>query len=282
MKILNNVQMSNYTTIKIGGIVRNMYIPENTDELKKIIEEIGTDNLFGGGSNLLVSDEHIFDNVINLREFNNNILDQGNGKFKVGASVRLQKLINVVNASGYGGIEYLYSVPGLVGGAVIMNAGGGIKEGNSISDYIYSVTVLYKNELINLTKDECLFSHRSSLFKENKEYVVVSVDFKFIEQDLGKSKEKIHDRLELTKRIHDLAHPNFGSVFCVYNPKIVNIIKKIQRKHDSGVWFSDKTDNWLVNCGGGTYKEAIMRINHIKKIHRMFHCECETEVIIWD
>ena len=104
MKILSNVWLKNYTTIRIGGLVKTMLIPETVDELKNVINVHGNKFVFGGGSNLLASDEHEFDFIVNLREFNKELVYNGGGKFTVGASVRLQQLINTVNLCGYGGI----------------------------------------------------------------------------------------------------------------------------------------------------------------------------------
>jgi UDP-N-acetylmuramate dehydrogenase len=89
------------------------------------------------------------------------------GNITVGASVRLQKLIQFANENELGGIEYLYSVPGLVGGAVVMNAGRGRKFNQSISDYIVEVRYLENDELKSITKDQCRFEYRDSIFKNN-------------------------------------------------------------------------------------------------------------------
>ena len=282
MKILSNVWLKNYTTIRIGGLVKTMLIPETVDELKNVINVHGNKFVFGGGSNLLASDEHEFDFIVNLREFNKELVYNGGGKFTVGASVRLQQLINTVNLCGYGGIEYLYSVPGLVGGAVFMNAGGGKNEGNSISDYIVSVSALYDGKIVTLEKKDCDFSYRSSVFKKDKEYMIVSVEFDFPEQIIEVSKKKIEERMEFSKRVHDISYPNFGSVFKIYDPHIMSFVRRMQRKKKFGVRFSSKTDNWLINCGDGTYSMALKRINKVKRLHRIFHRECQTEVIIWD
>jgi UDP-N-acetylmuramate dehydrogenase len=102
--------------------------------------------------------------VVDLRSFDSSIEKLKNGQFKVGASTRLQKLINTINEHGYGGIEYLYSVPGLVGGAVVMNASRGREYQKFISDYIVSVVVIHNNELITISKDNCHFGYRDSIF----------------------------------------------------------------------------------------------------------------------
>ena len=122
----------------MGGNAKKMYFPESIEELESLVKN-DPDILkyvIGGGSNLIINDEREFDEVLCLREFNKDFSDKGNGRFYIGASVRLQKAIKSVNAAGYGGMEFLFSVPGLIGGALYMNAGTGRKTGKYISDFV--------------------------------------------------------------------------------------------------------------------------------------------------
>ncbi|WP_294354280.1 hypothetical protein [uncultured Clostridium sp.] len=50
MKILHNECLKKYTTIKIGGYAKKLFIPENLDDLINLINDIGNENyyIFGG------------------------------------------------------------------------------------------------------------------------------------------------------------------------------------------------------------------------------------------
>ena len=48
MKKMYNVQLAQYTTIKIGGVATEMLIPESVDELRKIIRERKPSHFLGG------------------------------------------------------------------------------------------------------------------------------------------------------------------------------------------------------------------------------------------
>ncbi len=281
MKVLENEQLSRYTTIKIGGTAKKMYIPESEEELIEAAVKVGRQYIIGGGSNLLIAD-HEYESVLNLREFEKKIEHQSEGRYYVGASVRLQNLINTINKDGYGGMEYLYSVPGLIGGAIVMNAGNGREWNNCISDYIIRVKVLHGNEIKWIDKADCDFSHRNSIFKNNSEYIVLAAEFDFPKQDLEKSKNMIKERLELCKRLQDSSKPNFGSTFMIYDKTIIRFAKRLQLGNKKGVHFSRKTGNWLVNEGHGSYRQAIKLIKRIEKIHKLFGKKCDREVIIWD
>ena len=280
MKILKNESLSKYTTVHIGGIAETMYVPETRDELLQIIKDVGSDYIIGGGSNLLINDRK-FDHIINLREFDKKIIDDGNGEYYVGASVRLQTLIRKINKDGYGGIEYLYSVPGLLGGAVVMNAGGGIQQGWSISDHIISVTALYKGSIIELDKEKCSFSHRHSIFKESSNYIVLGAHMKFDAGSTEKYQEACKDRLQFCKEYQDNTKPNFGSVFRIFNPYIMEAIRRFSLTKGKKVHFSKKTANWIINEGNGSFLQADKLIKKVMRIHRIFRKECFPEVIIW-
>ena len=119
MKIIENEKLDKYTTFKMGGIAKKMYFPENNNELKDLIKSKPNiiNYLIGGGSNLIINDKGVYDEVLCLRNFNNQIIKNDDDTIYLGASLRLQKAINEINKLGYGGIEYLFSVPGLIGGA---------------------------------------------------------------------------------------------------------------------------------------------------------------------
>lgn len=279
MKIIENISLSKYTTVHIGGTARKMYVPETREELIKAINDSHCKYFIGGGSNLLINDR-VFDAVINLRYFDRNIVDHGNGKYYVGGSVRLQELIRKINADGYGGIEYLYSVPGLLGGAVVMNAGGSKEQGWSISDHIISVTALHDGQIYSLNRDQCDFLHRHSIFKNDTSYIVLGAEMQF---DKGESKDferACKERINFCKIFQDNSKPNFGSVFRLYNGYIMEIVRILSNRKKT-VHFSHKTANWLINEGNGTFSQADKLLKKVIMIHKILGKKCATEVIIW-
>lgn len=284
MDIINNESLKKYTTIKIGGQADKLYFPESVQELIKLLSVFFPKDIYiiGGGSNLLINDQKVFGEVICLRKTDPSIRKINNGKYYVGASVSLQKLIDFINKEGYGGIEYLYSVPALVGGAIAMNAGRGKIFNLSISDYIIDVNVYDYNKRRQkiLKKKECQFSYRNSLFKNNK-IIILGATFNFDSIDIEETSKRKKERLELVKRTQDYSGYNFGSVFREYNRHIMQLIKLIHPGYKNGMSYSRKTSNWLINKGNGTYEEACVLINKIIKIHRFFGLKAIPEIIKW-
>lgn len=279
MIIEHNIQLGQYTSFKMGGYCSNFYIPETREELIELCNMIKPPRyILSGGTNIVINDHKTFENVIYLKEFDKRIERIKDGIFYVGASVRLQKLINYINNMEYGGIEYLYSVPGLVGGAVTMNAGRGRKHNNSISDYIRYVYAYRDGEVVKLDKQLCSFSHRMSCFL-NSDDIVLGVEFEFENMKKEDLEKRRKERLEFCKKNQDMSYPNFGTVFCEGNMRIIRFASLLSTKK-GGIQYSKKTTNWMLNKGG-TFVQVEQKLKLVNSLHRLFRKNCRQEVILW-
>lgn len=279
MIIFENEDLSKHTTIKIGGTARRFLIPENRKELIEVINSEHPFYFIGGGSNLLINDR-VFDLVVSLKMFDTSICLESDGVYRVGASARLQMLIKRINDDGFGGIEYLCNVPGLVGGAVAMNAGTGKKRNKSISDYIISVEVIKDGKIVTLEREECEFSYRDSFFKRHADAIVASVLFRFPPISLEESSRAKEEKMKYYKEKQDPSYPNFGSVFREANYYILLVVKKL--KIGGKVHFSGKTVNWMLNDKHGTYRDAVTAIRKVEILHKLMGQKSVREVITWE
>lgn len=281
MEIKSNVCLKNYTTLKIGGIAKKFYIVNTVEDLEHIIKNIGENfYVISNGSNLLINDKGIFDNVIYMNKFDKFINTYEKGIFEVSSSVKIQELIDFVNSKNYGGIEYLYSVPATVGGAIYMNAGRGESYNSSISDYVLDVTVYDGKAIRVLKKSECSFDYRNSIFK-TRNWIIISARFKFksmLSEDSTKLKK---ERIQYSRLYLDAGNKTAGSVFKVSNSKIMNVFRKLNLGWKDGIQFSNKTTNWINNNGNGTYRQVKILINIAILIHKVLLKKIELEYIVW-
>ena len=215
--ILHNVDLYKYNTMRLHSNCKTMYVPHDVADLIEILKslkKLGKQfHILSAGSNIIFA-EHVVTPIINLMELDSTIdYSLGENQVKVGCSVRIQKLIKSNENFGIGGIEYLYSVPSSVGGAIYMNAGRGKSIGASISDYILEVEYLDIDELkIKTLKGTEGYSYRHSPFQEMYA-IILKASFKFREQSAKETERLIKERLDYSKKYLSADKPSW---FCIY------------------------------------------------------------------
>ena len=122
-----DVPLGQLTTYRVGGSAAIMVRPRSVDDLHTIAEAVSTTGLrplvVGRGSNLLVADSGFAGIAVSLGELSGDHHIDG-CDVVAGAAVLLPQLARHVVAAGLTGFEWAVGVPGSVGGAVRMNAGG--------------------------------------------------------------------------------------------------------------------------------------------------------------
>lgn len=280
MKIYQDKFLRDYTTFKMGGLVKNIYYPETIEDLEQLekLDHEVFQHILGGGSNILVNDGKIFSGVICTKKLNNMVEKKGDNKYYIGSGITLQKTIQIINNAGYGGIEYLYSVPGSIGGAICMNAGRGREYKKSISDYIISVDYFQAGKVYTIPAKQCEFEFRKSIFQQLEGCIIIGALFEFPRVNQKESEYRIQERLDFCKKTQDISKPNMGSVFSEYDKYIMDYVTKSQE--NTGIMYSNKTINWLLN-NGGTFNEALSMIDRVKELHEKKGKKCSVEVKIW-
>ncbi|WP_420450446.1 UDP-N-acetylmuramate dehydrogenase [Ilumatobacter sp.] len=117
------------TTYRVGGVAEVLVRPRDADELARVAAVASATRLpvlvLGRGSNLLVADAGYRGIVVSLSEMSAGIdVDRGERTVRAGGAVLLPVLARRLAAIGLVGFEWAVGVPGSIGGAVRMNAGG--------------------------------------------------------------------------------------------------------------------------------------------------------------
>lgn len=157
-----------------------------TDDPTDLLKVLNTNNfnhndlfLLGTGSNILLASPvigtviHPLNNGISiLEETRDSVL------IKCGAGRKWDELVEWTVEQGYGGLENLSLIPGSVGAAPIQNIGA---YGAEAGIWIESVTIidLIASRQFNLSRDQCRFGYRDSIFKEpvHKHWLIWEVFF---------------------------------------------------------------------------------------------------------
>ena len=216
VNIQKNINLLNYTTIKVGGQTEYFSEPANISELEKILKWARDKNIncqiFGAGSNLLISGntwKGLFICTKKLKAIN---LNPETGILEAESGVMLPTIANLLAKNCCKGGEWSIGIPGTVGGAIFMNAGYG---DFSISKHLISVKVIDIKTLniFNISRKDLSFRYRFSPFQKNK-LIILSAKFYFEpggDKDLITKVTKANLKKKTDTQPYHL--PSFGSVF---------------------------------------------------------------------
>ncbi|WKC58147.1 UDP-N-acetylmuramate dehydrogenase [Borrelia sp. P9F1] len=167
------VNLANYTTYKIGGISRLFLIPKTSKEaefiFKTALEERIKIFVLGGGSNLLINDEEDLNFPIIYTGYLNKITLQEN-KITAECGTNFEDLCNFALENELSGLEFIYGIPGTLGGALWMNARC---FGSEISEILDLVVFVDENGQTICKKFERNdFSYKTSPFQKKNIFIL--------------------------------------------------------------------------------------------------------------
>lgn len=282
-EVLENVDLKKYNTYGIGGIARFLVSPYSVTHLQGLLEYLNSNNIpwyvLGGGSNVILPDDDFAGAIISLKN-----IDQYEVKkdvISVGAGIRLGVMVKKMLDDGFTNYGSLMGIPGLLGGAIVGNAGA---YGISIFDYLISVTVMDKNGNISILKKEDIkYDYRYTELKNNG-VIVIAASFLGIKGSVAEELEKIEDNMQKRKITQPLEYKNAGSVF--RNP--LNFSAGYLIEHAGlkglaigGAKVSERHANFIINYNNAKSRDIIELIGVIKKeVKLRFNEELKLEQVI--
>lgn len=284
-RLKENVLLSEYSTFRIGGPARYLIEVDNAEDLKKVIQKALELNwqfiVIGGGSNILFSSKGYNGLVIVFKS--NNTFSINDNLIEVDASVSLNYLINKLN--NYTGLEWAVGIPGTVAGAINGNAGA---FGGEMSELIKQVKVLEvkDNQIIekNFSKEDCKFSYRNSIFKNNPNLIIISAILELKKDSEENVKQKIKNNL--SKRMSKQPKGfSIGSIF--KNGEDFSAGELIEKAGLKGLQIgdakiSDEHANFIINLGKATSDDVLELIKIVKKeVKEKFSIDLEEEIKIF-
>lgn len=287
LRLLENEPMAEHCSFRIGGPVRALAIPSDVSSLSKICYYLKLNHIapyiLGNGTNILFPDEGLRDLFIISTERLTKMFLLPDGAVYAEAGVSLAKLASFAQQNELQGLEFAAGIPGSVGGGLIMNAGA---YGGELKDVVESVVLYYLPEqrLYELSREQCAFGYRSSLFQKMGGCVVLSAVFRM---EKGSGEEIAAKMRELNQRRRDkqpLDLPSAGSAF--KRPEghfAAALIDQAGLKGFSvgGAQVSEKHAGFVVNTGSATSHDVYdLMIEIRKKVHDSSGIVLEPEIVI--
>lgn len=296
MKVFENFDSSKISWFRTGGVIRYYIIVESIEELKEVITKYNRNNnnnnkilVIGAGSNILVRDCGFNGVAVKLAGdflhimFNNEIKSScENEVFITAGSGILSKTLSIFAMNNnLIGCEFLDTIPGTIGGNVVMNAGCFNKE---IKDILYCANIFVDNDIKIYNNDDFNFSYRYSNIPKNG--VILDATFRLKKgsmKDIEQSKNNILTMREHRKK-NQILGATCGSTFI--NPDNNSAWKLIDEAglrgyKIGGAKISEKHCNFIINTGKATATDVEQLIKFTqKRVFEVCGIKLKTEIKI--
>ena len=284
--IIFDVETSELTSIKAGGMALCYFIADKMSDLKKMIETCMKNQIefmvIGDGTNILFSDKYIDLVLLKLgRDFDYLEFSDGN-KIIAGAAYKLLKFVVAAAVRGYD-FSDLSSIPGTIGGSVMGNSGSKYR---GICDFVERVSYISKKggnireETIGLSDGDFGYRH----FYIPDLIVLTRIVLNTGKSDRNNILEKIASRIKNKKLTQPVNVKSSGCFFknipgC--SESTGELIEKCGLKGFiyGGARISDKHANFIENFDNSSSEDIFILSKIVKDIVMdKFKIELEYEV----
>ena len=274
--ILTNEPMSRHTSWRAGGVAKQYVQARSLAALAAFVATLDKDEKLlwlGLGSNTLVRDAGFNGTVIATQGVMNQLelLDEDGSdesRVYVGAGVASAKLARFCSKHNLAGAEFFAGIPGLVGGALAMNAGA--FGGETWPLVIEVETLNHKGEITKRQASEFEYGYRFVKGLQNEWFVSATLRLEKQQTKENTRNNAIDIKQLLAKRA--VSQPtgvaSCGSVF--RNPEgayAAQLIEDcdIKGKRIGGAVVSEKHSNFIINENNATAADIETLIQLIQK-----------------
>lgn len=262
IKLQEMVPLATYSTLKVGGPARFLLSPNSIEELA-LIQRLCLEyeipwHMLSGGSNSLFSDSGFPGIVIKLGPYFEAMTHhEKENAITVGAAASYAKLTKLSVGIGIESSVGWSGVPGLVGGALRMNAGTRLGE---IGDVVHEIYGTQNGKECLFTRDDFKFSYRSNSMPND---VIITGARLIYEKDLLKPSDTLLEKVHEYRLKRKQTQPTINSLGSFFkNPYplfAAQLIESCQLKglQYGGAQISSLHANFIINKGGATANEIL-------------------------
>ncbi|MGH6678818.1 MAG: UDP-N-acetylmuramate dehydrogenase, partial [Bradyrhizobium sp.] len=170
-RLLANESLAPLTWFRVGGPAQMLFTPADEDDLAYFLKRLPRElplHVVGVGSNLIVRDGGIAGVVVRLRPRAFGDIKADGDTVTAGAAALDRRVAEAAASANIGGLEFLFGIPGTIGGALRMNAGANAAE---------TKDVLIEARGIDRQGDTQIFSNADMKFVYRASHVDPSVTF---------------------------------------------------------------------------------------------------------
>lgn len=303
-RIIFNESLKKLTSFGIGGQAKIVLELKNEKEIRYILKLAKKYKLpwrvLGAGTNIVAPDIGYNGLIIKIRPQKIKLIGQ---KIIVDGGNNLLSFIKQLNNLGLGGMEKMAGIPGTIGGAIVGNVGA---YGQEIKDCLKKVIIFDGYKTRELSKKQCKFDYRHSIFKQKK-WIIISAQFYFKKADSKKLNQISRDILKIRNKkypinlrcpgsffknivLKNLSDKQRKKIFKSMEPEKINhnklpisvLLEKIGAKgmKIGNIAVADYHANLIYNRGNGKFTDLKKLVSVLKKkINKKFGVILQEEVI---
>jgi len=280
-KISYNLKAKEWSWLNVGGAPLFTFIPEHIEDLIhffKVKPEHIKFRTLGASSNLLINDKE-FDGIFIRLGKNFRKIEIKNELIIAEAGLLGSFITQIAAKAELGGISFMQTIPGQLGGMIKMNAGAHNQE---MKDIIQWVKFMDKSGKINIiTNKECAFDYRKSIFQED--WIILQAAIKTKKQKTDYILKEIQELMFKRKQTQPTQGKMAGCFF--KNHKTMPAWQAIRESNivnHPNIKISEIHANFLINNNQATAQEIsefIKKIQHEVFLKHKIHLELEIEKI---
>jgi UDP-N-acetylmuramate dehydrogenase len=278
-----HVPLGPLTTYRVGGAAALAVTCEGPEDLELVAATVAATGVdvvvVGRGSNMLVADEGFSGLAVMLGSFADTCVIDG-ARVHAGASATLPGVARRSVAAGLSGFEWAVGVPGSIGGAIRMNAGG---HGSDMAACVLDVEVidLTTGDRRRRPASELEFGFRSSALGDHE--VVIDATLMLEPGDPHQGEERITEIVRWRRENQPGGH-NAGSVFVNPVPgslaagRLVDELGLRGWRHGSAE-VSTKHANFIQADPDGRAADVVAVMREVRRrVHEAYGIELRSEV----
>ena len=280
-----NYPLDKHTWYGLGGPADFFIRPESVEQLKDVALRCNENQIkiyvLGFGSNLLISDDGLRAAVIKLDSDQFKKVEFDSDQVTAWAGADLGNLVLTCVEKGLSGIESLTGIPGSIGGAVRMNAGGNFGD---IGAAVETVTRMdNQGGVFEKSKPELMFDYRGTNITAK---FILNARLNLTEGDPEHIMRTVKEMWIYKKNNQPLNTKNSGCIF--KNPRGVSAGALIDRAGLKGLQIggaavSEKHANFIIADKKCKSRDVSRLIDAIKdRVKEKFDTELKLEIEIWN
>jgi UDP-N-acetylmuramate dehydrogenase len=253
-RLLANQSLAELTWFRVGGPAQILFTPSDEDDLAYFLAHLPAElpvYVVGVGSNLIVRDGGIPGVVIRLSPRGFGETSAADDIVSAGTAALDKRVAETAAAANLGGLEFLFGIPGSIGGALRMNAGA---NGSETKDVLIEASGVGRDgQRHTFTNAEMKFVYRDS----GVDPAIIFTAARF--RGIVTASEAIRARMNEVQQHREMAQPirekTGGSTF--KNPPDHSAWKLIDAAgcrglRVGGAQVSEMHCNFLINTGNAT------------------------------